>query len=246
MTTQNLNNISSGNGLFSEGNKPLPESILFNFQWGHVAFTSVHFRREFSRYLSWYEFENYLFKITAASPRGPWVDMERVVMSCCHDVHWYGWSSDLLCCQNLQMSLLIAAQQSYIPFGPPSITQLAHTDKPTYVMEILYWVDIVLGHDITSATQIMVHANAVYPIKYKHGFVLLCLDAITLSVIIRFLYWIYHILQGYFTGTGAIIWLPQCQWSNPEGYGHKWPVLNLSKTQQNTKQGYNSWDVLYQ
>ena len=27
-----------------------------------------------------------------------------------------------------------------------------------------------------------------------------------------------HILQGYFTGTGAIIWLPQCLWSNPEGY----------------------------
>ena len=27
-----------------------------------------------------------------------------------------------------------------------------------------------------------------------------------------------HILKGYFTGTGAI-WLPQCQWSNPEGYG---------------------------
>ena len=25
------------------------------------------------------------------------------------------------------------------------------------------------------------------------------------------------ILQGYFTGTG--IWLPQCHWSNPEGYG---------------------------
>ena len=27
-----------------------------------------------------------------------------------------------------------------------------------------------------------------------------------------------HILQSYFTDTGAIIWLPQCQWSNPEGY----------------------------
>ena len=27
-----------------------------------------------------------------------------------------------------------------------------------------------------------------------------------------------HMLQGYFTGTGAIIWLPQCQWSNPERY----------------------------
>ena len=28
-----------------------------------------------------------------------------------------------------------------------------------------------------------------------------------------------HILQGCFTWTGAIIWLPQCQWSSPEEYG---------------------------
>ena len=28
-----------------------------------------------------------------------------------------------------------------------------------------------------------------------------------------------HILQGCFTGTGAIVWLPQCQWSNSEGHG---------------------------
>ena len=32
-----------------------------------------------------------------------------------------------------------------------------------------------------------------------------------------------HMLQGYFTGTrailGAIVGLPQCQWNNPEGYG---------------------------
>ena len=27
------------------------------------------------------------------------------------------------------------------------------------------------------------------------------------------------VLQGYFTGTGAIVWLPQCRWSNPEGQG---------------------------
>ena len=35
-------------------------------------------------------------------------------------------------------------------------------------------------------------------------------------------YWFYvtnfPYFQGCFTGTGAIIWLPQCQWSNPEGY----------------------------
>ena len=29
-----------------------------------------------------------------------------------------------------------------------------------------------------------------------------------------------HILQGYFTGTGAIIWLPQWQWSDPEENVH--------------------------
>ena len=28
-----------------------------------------------------------------------------------------------------------------------------------------------------------------------------------------------HIFQGYFIGYGAIIWLPQSQWNNPEGYG---------------------------
>ena len=28
-----------------------------------------------------------------------------------------------------------------------------------------------------------------------------------------------HIFQGSFTGTGAIIRLPQCQWSNPGRYG---------------------------
>ena len=39
-------------------------------------------------------------------------------------------------------------------------------------------------------------------------FVVFCLDQI-----------VTHILQGCFTCIGAIIWLPQCQWCNPEGYG---------------------------
>ena len=38
-----------------------------------------------------------------------------------------------------------------------------------------------------------------------------------------------HILQGCITGNGAITWLPQCHWSNPEGYG--W---NHNKTSQST------------
>ena len=48
-----------------------------------------------------------------------------------------------------------------------------------------------------------------------------------------------HILQGYFTGTGAILWLPQCQWSNPEGYGltlymNVQGTINTTKIKQNT------------
>ena len=41
-----------------------------------------------------------------------------------------------------------------------------------------------------------------------------------------------HILQGYFTGNGAIIGLPHCQWSNPEGHG--WNQL-ISKHKKHKK-----------
>ena len=44
-------------------------------------------------------------------------------------------------------------------------------------------------------------------------FVVLCNGLLCIRLI--------HILQGYFTGTGAIIWLPQCLWSNTEEYGLK-------------------------
>ena len=50
----------------------------------------------------------------------------------------------------------------------------------------------------------------VYPKNNAHNLCLCCI-----LVLGNFT----HILQGYFTGTGAITWLPQCQWSNPEKYG---------------------------
>ena len=55
-----------------------------------------------------------------------------------------------------------------------------------------------------------------------------------------------HILQGYFTGTGAIVQLPQYQWSNPEGYGFNQPLPNHSKRQQSKNHVHNSWDALYE
>ena len=52
------------------------------------------------------------------------------------------------------------------------------------------------------------------------------------------------ILQDYFTGTGAILWLPQCQWSNPERYGWNQPILNHNSAQQIANQMQNYWVVL--
>ena len=54
-----------------------------------------------------------------------------------------------------------------------------------------------------------------------------------------------HVIQGYFTGTGAIIGLSQCQWSNPEGYGYNQPVPTHNKSQQRVNHVHNSWDVLH-
>ena len=54
---------------------------------------------------------------------------------------------------------------------------------------------------------------------YACNFVFLCCVLVMIIAIADSKYLFTHILQGSFTGTGAIIWLPQCQWGNPEGYG---------------------------
>ena len=64
---------------------------------------------------------------------------------------------------------------------------------------------------------IMIHT--VYPKKYAHGFVVLCFVLVMQSFIINSHEVFIHIHQGCFAGTGAIVRLPQCQWSKPDGYG---------------------------
>ena len=59
----------------------------------------------------------------------------------------------------------------------------------------------------------------VYPMKYAHGFVVLCFVVVMQSFIINSHEVFIHIHQGCFAGTGAIVRLPQCQWSKPDGYG---------------------------
>ena len=62
-------------------------------------------------------------------------------------------------------------------------------------------------------------ANTVYPKKYAHGFVVLCLGVVMQSFIMNSHEVFIHIHQGCFAGTGAIVRLPQCQWSKRDGYG---------------------------
>ena len=62
-------------------------------------------------------------------------------------------------------------------------------------------------------------ACTVYPKKYAHGFVVLCFVVVMQSFIVNSHEVFIHIHQGCFAGTGAIVRLPQCQWSKPDGYG---------------------------
>ena len=61
--------------------------------------------------------------------------------------------------------------------------------------------------------------GTVYPKKYAHGFVVLCFVVVMQSFIMNSHEVFIHIHQGCFAGTGAIVRLPQCQWSKPGGYG---------------------------
>ena len=61
--------------------------------------------------------------------------------------------------------------------------------------------------------------HTVYPKKYAHGFVVLCFVVVMQSFIMNLHEVFIHIHQGCFAGTGAIVRLPQCQWSKPDGYG---------------------------
>ena len=61
--------------------------------------------------------------------------------------------------------------------------------------------------------------STVYPKKYAHGFAVLCFVVVMQSFIMNSHEVFIHIHQGCFAGTGAIVRLPQCQWSKPDGYG---------------------------
>ena len=68
-------------------------------------------------------------------------------------------------------------------------------------------------------TVLLMVLATVYPKKYAHGFVVLCFVVVMQSCIMNSHEVFIHIHQGCFAGTRAIVRLPQCQWSKPDGYG---------------------------
>ena len=73
-----------------------------------------------------------------------------------------------------------------------------------------WWCNLISGPYIR---------DTVYPKKYAHGFVVLCFVVVMQSFIMNSHEVFIHIHQDCFAGTGAIVRLPQCQWSKPDGYG---------------------------
>ena len=72
---------------------------------------------------------------------------------------------------------------------------------------------------VTGPYHIFMVIYTVYPKKYAHGLVVLCFVVVMQSFIMNSHEVFIHIHQGCFAGTGAIVRLPQCQWSKPDGYG---------------------------
>ena len=91
-----------------------------------------------------------------------------------------------------------------------------HTYQHTIVMSYGW----VINRPIEIATYLVSYGrdSTVYPKKYAHGFVVLCFVVVMQSFIMNSSEVFIHIHQGCFAGTGAIVRLPRCQRSKPDGY----------------------------
>ena len=76
---------------------------------------------------------------------------------------------------------------------------------------------------------VLYFSHTVCPKKYAHGFVVLCFVVVMQSFMMNSHEVFIHIHQGCFAGTGAIVRLPQCQWSKPGGYGRIGQCITTTK-----------------
>ena len=115
-------------------------------------------------------------------------------------------------------SLSIDTDRTFIPMKPVSAFYL---DDLQYLMHVAL---VITGGDHSfGLIMVWYHpgniSGTVYPEKYAHGFVVLCFVVVMQSFIMNSYEVFIHIHQGCFAGTEAIVRMPQCQWSKPDGYG---------------------------
>ena len=91
------------------------------------------------------------------------------------------------------------------------------------------WVTVNWNGGLVEACHHHVHHVFSAPKKYARGFVVLCFVVVMQSSIMNLHEVFIHIHQGCFAGTGAIVRLPQCQWSKPDGYGKISPCITTTK-----------------
>ena len=84
-------------------------------------------------------------------------------------------------------------------------------DNNTHTVGILHYGTML------TVNQTVHCGTRIHPMKYETFLLCTYFVMIILLFVVEKSGLFAHIVQGYFTGTGAIIWLPQCQWSNPEG-----------------------------
>ena len=105
-----------------------------------------------------------------------------------------------------------------------SLSILCHFNEHQILRCQLMWIcTIGCRHSFKQFTGRLISKSSVqctvYPKKYAHGFVVLCFVVVMQSLTINSHEVFIHIHQGCFAGTGAIVRLPQCQWSKPDWYG---------------------------
>ena len=136
-------------------------------------------------------------------------------------IHWliFPYPSGLLHwhCGNLTIAPVPAKQPWWIWINTSCefiMNDCITTTKQSTTKPCAYF----LGYTVYASSDLSV-ISTVYPKKYAHGFVVLCFVVVMQSFIMNSHEVFIHIHQGCFAGTGAIVRLPQCQWSKPDGYG---------------------------
>ena len=97
---------------------------------------------------------------------------------------------------------------------------------------------------IIGLCKLLIDGTTVYPKKYAHGFVVHCFVVVMQSFIMNSHEVFIHIHQGCFAGTGAIVRLPQCQWSKPDGYGKISQCITPTEHSKAKNRVHISWDIL--